>query len=162
MVSSPRLPGDAGLGQSGALGELEAVNRWLSEGREVVVNKEEQNEKAPNGNPRKNPDYLVDGVLTEVKSRSEELDDRWVKREITKANKQMKDSGSEGAKGAVELQLRGEDAGRATMEQVERQVKGNFNSNVGRSLERVSVYKDGVLFGEWTRGSDGTVQRTFP
>jgi len=96
-----------------------------------------------------------------VKSRSETLDDSWAKENITKANKQIKNSGLDD-QGEVELQLRGPEAEHATLAQIERQVRGNFSTQFGRSLYRVAVFKDGVLFAEWARQPDGTIQRIYP
>jgi hypothetical protein len=152
---------DAKLGQEGALGEIEAVQRWIQEGRTVEVMSEAQNQVGPDGKPIKNPDYRVDGKIAEVKSRSGPLDDRWVKDQISKANKQVQKSGT-GEQGSVELQLRGEEAGRATVGDVERQVKGAFNDSRGGNLDRVVVLKDGVKLGEWVRQPDGQVVRVFP
>ena len=84
-----------------------------------------------------------------------------MKESVTKANKQIKNSGLS-EQGEAELQLRGPEAEHATLAQVERQVKGNFSTQFGRHLRRVAVYKNGVLFGEWERLPDGTILRTFP
>lgn len=171
MKASGRLQGDmavfdklveqARAGQAGSLGELEAIQRWLDNGRTVEVLSEHQNQLTAGGKPRTNPDYRVDGKLREVKSRSDALDNEWVKENITKANKQIKNSGLS-EQGEAELQLRGPEAEHATLAQVERQVKGNFSTQFGRHLRRVAVYKNGVLFGEWERLPDGTILRTFP
>jgi len=165
LKASGRLSGDmevfdkliakAKAGQDGSLGELEAIRRWLREGKKVEVMPEHQNAGV------KNPDYRVDGELLEVKSRSKEVNNRWFKDEIGDANEQLKLSGLDET-GAAELQLRGEKATAATFEQVERQVLGKFKSEMSRSLHRVTVYKDGALFAEWRRNPDGTVVRIFP
>ncbi|HWU88160.1 MAG TPA: hypothetical protein VN253_12825, partial [Kofleriaceae bacterium] len=152
---------DAKLGTEGALGEIEAVKRWIEEGHTVEVLTEVQNQKGPDGSPIKNPDYRVDGKITEIKSRSEALDDRWVKDQIAKANKQVKKSGTD-EQGTAELQLRGEEAGRATLDEVEAQVKGAFTESRGSRLDGVVVWKDGVKLGEWVRQADGKVVRVFP
>jgi hypothetical protein len=171
MKASRRLQGDmavfdklveqAKAGQAGSLGELEAIQRWLDNGSAVEVLPEHQNQLNASGKPRTNPDYRVDGKLREVKSRSDTLDNEWVKENVTKANKQIKNSGLS-EQGEAELQLRGPEAEHATLAQVERQVKGNFSTQFGRHLRRVAVYKNGVLFAEWERLPDGTILRTFP
>jgi hypothetical protein len=161
MAVFDKLVGQAKAGQTGSLGELEAIQRWLDDGRTVEVLPEHQNQLNAGGKPRTNPDYRVDGKLREIKSRSNTLDDDWVKENITKANKQIKNSGLP-EQGEAELQLRGPEAEHTTLAQVERQVKGNFSTQFGRHLRRVAVYKNGVLFAEWERLPDGTIQRTFP
>jgi hypothetical protein len=161
MAVFDKLVGQAKDGQTGSLGELEAIQRWLDDGRTVEVLPEHQNQLNAGGKPRTNPDYRVDGKLREIKSRSNTLDDDWVKENITKANKQIKNSGLP-EQGEAELQLRGPEAEHTTLAQVERQVKGNFSTQFGRHLRRVAVYKNGVLFAEWERLPDGTIQRTFP
>ena len=145
---------EAEAGDEGALGELQAIERWLSEGTHVEALPEHQN------SGRKNPDYRVNGEIVEVKTRNEPITDRYIKDQITKANKQVKKSGLDDT-GAVEIQLNGE-AAAGELAAVEAQVHSNFNEARGTSLHRVSVFKDGVLFGEWIRTSDGTVTRTFP
>jgi hypothetical protein len=97
----------------------------------------------------------------EVKSRSSELDGRWIKDQIRKASDQVKQSGAD-EQGAVELQLRGDDAARAPFDAIERQVKAAFNDARGTRLNRVTVFKDGVKVGEWRRLPDGSVERVFP
>ena len=69
-----------------------------------------------------------------------------VKDEIKGAGDQISNSGT-GENGEVHLQLRGEEAGRATIEEVDRQVKGAFNETRGTSLERVTVLKNGMAPG---------------
>jgi hypothetical protein len=145
---------DASDGQSGAVGEIDAMERWTSAGKKVEVNGEEQN------SGHKNPDYRVDGVLTEVKTRTEALDDRWVKDQIGKSNNQMKKSPT-GEAGAAELQLKGNDAN-VDISIVERQVRSNFNDKRGSGLNRVTVVSGGQVVGEWERDSGGTVRRIFP
>ncbi len=146
---------EAEAGDPGAMGELEAIERWLAEGREVEVLPERQNAGV------KNPDYRVDGEVVEVKSRTESLSKRWIKDQIRSANQQVEQSGL-GEQGAVELQLREQAAESATLEGVERQVRGQFNENRSGSLNRVSVYRNGELLGEWIRQLDGSVTRTYP
>jgi len=135
----------------------------------VEVLPEKQNAVDPNtGKPRKNPDYRVDGVTTEIKSRSTPLAESnsadgeggdWIKTRIKRANTQMKQSGTSGS-GTVELQLRGQ--AETGLSEMERQVRANFNGDRGRSLHRVAIYRHSVLIGEWLRQADGTVVRTFP
>jgi hypothetical protein len=155
-----KLVGQAKAGQAGSLGELEAIQRWIDNGSVIEVLPEYQNQLNASGRPRTNPDYRVDGKLREVKSRSDALDNEWVKENVTKANKQIKNSGLN-EHGEVELQLRGPEAEYATLAQIERQVKGNFSTQFGRHLHRVAVYKNGVLFAEWERVADA-ILRTVP
>jgi hypothetical protein len=159
---------NARLGQEGALGELEATWRWVSEGRQVEVLPEAQNEVLSTGAPRTNPDYRVDGILTEVKTRTKKFPEpnpngkrnrEWIKNEIKDANRQIRNSDLD-ERGQVELQLRGD--ADMSLAEIERNVRGNFNSNIGKSLQRVAVYREGSMIGEWVRGPDGTVIRTFP
>ncbi|WLQ14474.1 hypothetical protein O5O45_00800 [Hahella aquimaris] len=168
--SNPLISGDekalekmlqeAGNEDPGATGELEAIERWISSNKTVVVLKETQNQVI-NTTPVKNPDYRVDNEITEIKTRDEALNDRYIKDQISKANKQIKASGLNET-GAVEIQLRGEAAKDVDLEDIERQVKGNFNSNRASSLHRVSVYSNNNLIAEWTRQSDKTVTRKYP
>jgi hypothetical protein len=60
------------------------------------------------------------------------------------------------------LQLRGEDASRASFDAIEQQVKAAFNDSRGGRLDSVTVFKDGVKIGEWRRMPDGSVKRVFP
>jgi hypothetical protein len=164
-----RVARDAKAGDPGKLGELEALRRWVSEGRAVEVPTEEQNSIDPvTGKSRKNPDYRVDGLTIEIKSRRKPFPEpdspdreghNWIKQRINDANAQLKQSGISGS-GAVELQLRGD--AEITMPEMERQVRSNFNANRGRGLHRVAIYRHSVLVGEWLRQPDGTIIRTHP
>jgi len=61
---------EAKAGEAGKLGELEALRRWVGDGRTVEVLPEQQNAIDPaSGKPMKNPDYRVDGSIIEIKSR---------------------------------------------------------------------------------------------
>jgi hypothetical protein len=163
MKATGRLSGDmdvldgvmrrARSGDPGALGEMEAVQRWLAEGKTVEVNPEHQNAGVTN------PDYRVNGKTTEIKSRADAPSKRWLKDRIHEAGEQLEGSITKET-GDVELQLRGEDA-RMPFSDVERQVKGGFNASRGLHVDRVAVYQDGVLVGEWIRTPSG-VQRTYP
>jgi hypothetical protein len=159
---------DARSGQDGALGELEAVKRWISLGKRVEVLREAQNEELPTGEYRTNPDYRVDGIVTEIKTRTKRFPDpgqggkrgrEWIKREISEANKQIRNSKLP-ERGQVELQLRGE--AEMSLNEIEQNVRGNFNSEHGKSLRRVAIYRTGKLVGEWLRNADGAVVRSFP
>lgn len=150
----------ANIGDHGAIGEIEAVARWIDEGRLVEVLPERQNAGVTN------PDYRVDGRLREVKTRSRALGKRWIKDEIADANTQFADSGLIDAgtglpeTGTAELQLRGE-VEDASLEGVERQVRGAMTGR-NRSVERVRVLHNNHLLGEWARLPDGSIQRVFP
>src|SRR5436305_5392602 len=98
----PRSTRSGRAGQDGALGELEAIRRWINEGKTVEALEQAQNQVGPDGKPVKNPDYRVDGKIVEIKSRSSELDARWIKDQIRKANDQVKRSGTD-EQGNVEL-----------------------------------------------------------
>jgi hypothetical protein len=151
-----KIARDAERGDVGAQGELDALERWSDAGARIDILPEVQN------SGRRNPDVRKDGQLTEVKTRVEPLDDRYLKDQIAAANNQIKRSGLEGAdRGAVEIQLQGA-AGGATDGQIAEQVRGAFTPERGRSLERVAVYRDGELAGEWRRAPDGTVTQVFP
>ncbi len=80
---------------------------------------------------------------------------------MSDANKQIKKSGY-GERGAAELQLTGEAAQTANLADINRGVRSNFNQNRGSSLNRVFVYRDGELIGEWVRNADGSVTQSHP
>ena len=111
---------DAEAGSPGAIGEIEAMERWNREGKTVEALPEHQNVAAPSGKPRKNPDFRVGGELTELKTRDKPLTEAYIKQEIKSANAQIKDSGLDvnkprvgggtGPQGRTEIQLKGEAA----------------------------------------------------
>ncbi|HWN68441.1 MAG TPA: DUF4157 domain-containing protein, partial [Haliangium sp.] len=149
-----KLQAEAEAGDPGALGELQALERWVAEGRRVEILEEVQNAD------RTNPDYRVDGEVTEVKTRVDVLDERYIKDRIREANRQVRESRLEGAEsGSVEVQLNGE-AARAPLDAIEQQVKGQFNAQRSLNLRRVAVYRNGELAGEWIRAQDGSVHRS--
>jgi hypothetical protein len=85
-----------------------------------------------------NPDYRVDGKLREVKSRDlPGAEKRWFRDQINDAGTQLKES-TNSERGDVELQLRGDDAA-VSFEQVEREVRRNFNANRGSRSGRALV-----------------------
>ena len=141
-------------GDDGALGELEAIERWLKDGKKVEALPEAQNAGV------KNPDYRVNGEIIEVKSRKVALNKRYIKDQIRKANKQIEESGT-GETGALEIQLRGE-GGKASLDAIQQQVNGQFTADRSTLLSRVSVYRDGQLAGSWIRQADGTITRALP
>jgi hypothetical protein len=154
---------NAKLGQSGALGELDALRRWIAEGRTVEIRKEIENETLPSGDTRKNPDFLVDGAWTELKTRADEVvNAKWIKKQISKANGQIKYSDPNPAHikpGDVELQLYGPDAG-MPIEDMERAIRGELNGQ-NTNVRRVAIYRENVLVGEWVRVGSSIVRR-FP
>jgi hypothetical protein len=158
-----KLLEEAKAGDPGAIGELEAMERWVKEGKKVVKNEELQNVKNADGSPRKNPDYTVDGSTVEIKTRNDSLagDDRYVKSQIDSANKQIKKSGDAPDPGALEIQLRGEAADTADAAAIERQVNGQFKPDRSRNLNRVTIYRNGEKFMEWIRNADGSVTRVL-
>jgi hypothetical protein len=160
-VDITKVAHDAKLGRAGSLGELEAIQRWLDKGSRVEALPENQNALLPDGTTKKNPDYRVDGVITEVKVREGALNEKWIKEQINNANTQVKRSGHD-ENGSVELLLTTKDNGKVSLEDVDRQVKANFNNSRSSRLTRVSVFKDGVLFSEWHRVENGNVIRVYP
>jgi len=151
MVVFDKLVEQAKAGQARSLGELEAIQRWLDNGSAIEVLPEHQNQLNASGKPRTNPDYRVDGKLREAKPRSDTLDNEWVKETVTKANKQIKNSGLS-EQGEAELQLRGPEAEHATLAQVERQVKVTSAHNsdvifvVLRSIRTVYCSQNGNAY----------------
>jgi len=156
--------------QEGALGEVEAIERWLRngiKGEDIEVLKES------NVREQTTPDCRVRGELTEIKTRDLALDRRWISDGVRRADVQMRNSGLDadrpmigsggrGPQGQVELQLRGEAARTATVDVVEAQVRARFNPQNGTNLRRVAVYGDGRLIGEWVRTAANAIMRTFP
>jgi hypothetical protein len=146
---------DARNGNEGALGELEAIQRWLAEGRTVQMLPTVENQAG-----RRNPDFLVDGRVVEVKTTTADVGDRGIRRDVADVADQIKKAGPD-ARGAAHLQLHG-DAANASLDNIESQVRRQFNQNRSSRLDEVSVYKDGVLAGQWVRNEDGSVTRRFP
>jgi hypothetical protein len=156
----------------GAVGELEAIERWLvngTKGDEIEVL------EPSTARGQTTPDLRVKGELIEIKTRELALSDRWVSDAIDQANDQIRDSGLDahrpmtgvnghGPQGQVELQLRGEAARTGPVDVVERQVRAKFNSGEEGSpnLRRVAVYCNGQLIGEWVRTVANVIVRTFP
>jgi len=158
--------------EEGALGELEAIERWLRNGVkgediEVLQESNVQNQKSP--------DCRVRGELTEIKTRDLALDHRCATDAIARANKQIRYSGLDanhpmtgiggrGPQGQVELQLRGDAARSGTVDLIEAQVREAFHSGPKGSLHlrRVAVYADGQLIAEWVRTVTNEIIRTFP
>lgn len=162
--------GGGGADGEGALGELEAFERWLSNG----VKGEDIEVMEPSNVPRqKTPDCRSKGVLTEIKTRNLPLNERWAADAVHEANNQIRWSGldanrpmvgvgGQGPQGQVELQLRGEAARTATVDVVEAQVLKRFNAVEGPNLRRVAVYGNGQLIGEWVRTAANAIVRTLP
>lgn len=158
---------NAELGQPGAIGEVEAMERWVAEGRSVESLPEVQ--QGP-----KNPDFKVDGEITEVKTRNEPLTvgDTYISEKIKYANSQIKKSsqvGPDGGRpqGQIEIQLNSQAAESIrenpnVQSYIESQVHQQFRPNQSRSLKRVAVYVDGKLYGEWVRTAGNDIVKTFP
>ena len=154
--ASGRLKGDPTLldrvsekaktGDEGALGKIEALDRSIAEGEDVEILLELQNKGV------RNPDHKVGGKSREVKTGSKTDGDRTVSRKIDDANNQIKNSALKDADGKpqtgdVDVQLRG-DSAKLPLEEVDRQVRRQFNAGRSRSLDRVRVFQDGELVGE--------------
>jgi Domain of unknown function (DUF4157) len=151
-----KLQAEAEAGDPGAIGELNALERWVAEGKRVEILEEVQNAG------RKNPDYRVDGEITEVKTRNDALSKRYIKDRIREANEQVRESGLEGNEaGSLEIQLEG-DAAEAPLATIEQQVRGQFTPDRALNLRRIAVYQNGALAGEWIRLPDGSIRRIFP
>jgi hypothetical protein len=139
----------------GAQGELDAIERLAQEGKSV----EKLSEQNVTG--QKEPDLRVDGKLREIKTRVEELDDKWVKKQIEDANRQFRDSKHEDPYGSVDLQLKDQVATDSQLlEKAERQVRGQFKTDRSTSVTEVRLYNDGRMIGEWSRVGDKII-RTF-
>ncbi len=138
----------------GAQGELDAIERLLREGKNV--------EKLPDrGIPgQTEPDLLVDGELREIKTRQDLLDDTWVKENIGKANRQIRDSRyGENPRGSVDLQLKYQiESDAELLQKAEAQVRNKFKADQSRSLTTVRLYHEGRLLSEWTRVGDKVIQ----
>jgi hypothetical protein len=154
----------------GPLGELEVAERWLRQGikGEDIEILEESTIQG-----QKNPDFRIKGELTEIKTRVQPLDHRYVSDAVSKASSQIKQSGLDGGRpmlgverlgpqGQVEIQLNGEAAQTSTLDVIEAQVRSSFSPQKGASLRRVGVYGDGRLVGEWVRTAANVIVRTFP
>jgi hypothetical protein len=158
--------------EGGALGELEAIERWLRngiKGEDIEVLKES------NVRGQTTPDCRVRAALTEIKTRDLAVDHRWATDAVREANAQIRDSGLDasrpvtglggrGPQGQVELQLRGDAARTGKMDVIEAQVREAFHSGPKGSphLRRVAVYGDGQLIAEWVRTAANAIIRTFP
>jgi hypothetical protein len=154
----------------GPLGELEAVERWLQQGvkGEDIEVLEESTVRG-----RRNPDFRLKGELTEIKTRVQPLDHRYVSGAVGDASAQIRESGLDagrpmvgvgrpGPQGQVEIQLNGEAARTGTLDVIEEQVRESFSPTRGNSLRRVAVYCDGHLVGEWVRTAANVIVRAFP
>ena len=166
ITTSPNVVGDrdrldhiiraARKGETGEQGELQAVDRWIREGRTVEV----LSDSTISG--RTNPDFRVDGRLVEAKTRVLPLDKAdYILTRIKDANQQIKRSGL-GERGSAVIQLNGDAAVGVKLDAMDDMVKGAFHSGRGRSLEEVSIYLNGDLFATWSRTAEGDVVRTFP
>jgi hypothetical protein len=154
----------------GAIGELEAIERWLSQGTkgEEIEMLERSTVKG-----QKTPDFRVNGELTEIKTRDAALSEDYIHDRLRDANAQMKESGLDagrrmtgvdrsGPQGQLEIQLKGEAARTGTLEVIEVQVRKAFTADKYTSLRRVAFYGEGKLIGEWVRTASNTIVRTFP
>ena len=144
----------------GALGELEAIERWLKEGVRGDEIELLERYTAPR---QTSPDFRVRGELVEVKTRNIALSKRYISDQILAANNQIKSSGlAAGQRGAIEIQLKGEAARTAPLRDVELQVDKAFERGENSSVRRVAVYGNGHLIGEWVRTVANAIVRIFP
>jgi len=154
----------------GALGELEAVERWLQQG---IKGEEIELQEASTVRGQKTPDFRVKGELVEIKTRDAALSKDYIRDRVGDANSQMKESRLDagrqmvgvnrfGPQGQLEIQLRGEAARTGALDQIETQVRESFGATKSTSLRRVAVFGDGRLIGEWVRTAANTIVRTFP
>ena len=98
-----KIERDALYVDRGARGELDAMDRWLDEGKDVEALPE-----IPNAGT--NPDFLVDGVLTEVKTTASPPVKDTFNKLLRYANKQIKKRAASSAHahlatGEVEIQF---------------------------------------------------------
>lgn len=104
------------------------------------------------------PSLRVDGKLKEIKSRWEELDEKWIKRQIDDANIQFRDSNYEDPFGSVDLWLKNQVAPDSQLlEKAERQVRVQFKLDRNTSVTEVSLYNDGRMIGQWRRSGNSIV-----
>lgn len=152
---------DASQGQEGALGELDAIQRWLDEGRQVEIPAKVENATLKNGNTKTNPDYVVDGRVIELKTRSSRGGGNagtWIKNKLKEANSQIKNISDSPPTGSAVLQFHEEGL---SVAQVSEAVTENFRANQLRQLTEVTIYNNGELLGRWIR-TDAGIERAFP
>ncbi len=150
-----KIERDALGGQLGAQGELDAMTRWLDEGKAVEALPEIQNAGT-------NPDFLVDAVLTEVKTTKSEPIKKTFNRLLYDANKQMgKRAGatndSRFASGELEIQFVQQDGRPVRFEDVQAELLREFLPDQFRSLSSVKIYVHGTLLGHWRRSPEGSI-----
>jgi hypothetical protein len=164
------LKGRIARNEDGALGELEAMERWLKQGikGEEIEVLEQSTVKG-----QTSPDFRVRGELTEIKTRGTALSDGYVADRVKYANAQIRESGLDagrpragvggfGPQGQVEIQLKGPAARSAVVDALDSQVRKSFNPKNGTSLRRVAVYSEDGLIAEWIRTARNEIVRVFP
>jgi hypothetical protein len=139
----------------GARGEIDAMSRWIDEGKEVEALPE-----IPNAGT--NPDFLVDGVLTEVKTTALPPVKGTFNKLLRDANKQIKKRAAASAHahlatGEVEIQFVEQGGRPLRFEDAEAELLREFLPDQFRSLLRVKLYVHGTLLGTWRRGPDGSI-----
>jgi hypothetical protein len=142
----------------GARGEIDAMSRWLDEGKEVEALPEIQN-------AGKNPDFLVDGVLTEVKTTALLPVKRTFNDLLRDANRQFKRRAAASAyahlaTGDVEIQFVEQAGRRLRFEDVQAELLREFLPTQFRQISGVKIYVEGRLLGHWQRSSGGDIANT--
>lgn len=154
------------LGSGGYNGELEFIERKVFEEKKVVEMIQERK-------GAKNPDYLVDGDITEVKTIVETKDKPGkLSSPIREANDQIKKSGLIEKKtldgtpvGSVEIQLNQEGANsfkNVSVDELRRSILNQFHEYRSRSLHRVAVYREHQLIIELIRTTENKIIQRFP
>jgi hypothetical protein len=141
-------------------GELEFIERKVYEEKKHV-------EMVRDNHGKTNPDYYVDGDITEVKTTVVKTDNpRTITEHIKDANKQLKLSGivsSDKNTGSLEIQLinQGSESYRNAIE-LENIVRRQFHENRSRSLHRVAIYREHQLILELIRTQENKIIKSFP
>ena len=144
--------------RGGHIGELEAMERWVGEGRSVRAIAEVEDGGA-------NPDFLVDGEYIEIKTTSRPLSENWLSNKLSHANAKARDQAiretQQDLSVILEVQLTG-DAARASLADVEPVVLSQFIETTNRGVGGLRLFSEGEQLAEWLRDSGGRITRTFP
>ncbi|MEQ9498461.1 MAG: DUF4157 domain-containing protein [Deltaproteobacteria bacterium] len=179
------IAGRAKAGEHGALGELATLERRvLRDGERIEILRDVQGAddlRFTQGGraardprirrPRRTPDFRRrTPPPTELMDAKTAIDPpanwrRWIQGQVNSVNDQVRRSRLiAGNPGAADLQLFGDAAlslrGLPPAD-LERFVRGVFNPNRGRSLQRVTIYADGITLMEFTRDAAGQVTRVL-
>ncbi len=135
---------------TGARGELEAIRD--AQNANVSV------ERLPNLPDVDTPDYRIDGVVTEVKSRETAFTtdrhfDNFFRKRVESAGEQI---GATGERGAVQLRIRGEAESSFDLAKADAALRKVPLSSRSSDIGRVTVYNaQGTKLTEWVRDETG-------